>query len=523
MNRSLSAPAARRDWWLATVVALGVVLYLGSLPYNLGVADESFFLNDSKRLLHGQLMYRDVFYYATPGAHWLMAAVFWLFGTSMRVARLSMAVLHGAIAATVYVTCRRVHARPVFGLAAAIAGVALCQSAWPYASLHWLSAQLMVAILFVAVGRWTTGRVPAWSLGLLTGALVAVQQQKGIAMAVAAVALFALHAAVAWRTGAPAPVRTALRRTLWLAAGVAAVAVPLLAVLIAQVGVAPLVEQLVVFPFTGYREYNHATWGQVLPLAAQFAPYTLPTLLAALPAVAAIGVLRALWLWASHPESPQLTALLALLTLCGGATLSILYLPDFIHIALIAPVFLVFWAETLDAAVRWVPMSPARQRAFAWAVGGALLAGLSVQLARNATRMWRNFPITRETAFGRVDFATPGEAALVDQLRELLAQAGTREFFAYPMYTSLYLTTDSDNPTPFHMMLPGWNTPAQYAAVVQVLETHRLPYVFACAVQPDTPDPILHFLAEHYERVSAGTHPCGLYRRRDLTVPAPGS
>jgi hypothetical protein len=509
----------RRDLIVGLGLGLAVVVYLGTMPHNLGVADEAFFLNDSKRIYNGQRIYRDVFYYATPGAHWVMAAVYALFGTTMRVARLSMAVLHGLIVATVYWSCRRLAVDRSLAAAAAVATLALCQPAWPYASLHWYSTLLSVVLLFVLVGPgWTKRPIGAAVPGVVVGALIAVQQQKGVVTAAATAVLIALLAAVERRRRIPAALAIATRRMAWFAAGVAAVVVPLFIVLIALVGIPPLIEQLVVFPFTGYRQYNHADWGQVLLFTGPLARYTVPTILKYLPAVLVLTALRAAWLWIAHPSSPRLVPLLAILAGCGGATLSILYLPDFIHIAFVAPLYLIAWAEAVQTVVHTALATPPRRRWAAQALAGACGAATIVLLGSNAVRARREFPIRHDTAFGEVDFATQSEADLVDRVRALLAAAGTREFFAYPMYTSLYLTTDSDNPTPFHMMLPEWNTPTQYETVVRVLDAHRLPYVFTCPVPSNAADPILTYVAQHYERLDP--QPCSLMRRRDFTPPA---
>jgi hypothetical protein len=508
---------SRTDALAALLIAAGVVWYIASLPHNLGIADEAYLLNDARRIRNGELMYRDIFYFTTPGGHWLLAGLFWLFGTTIGVARLTMAVVHAAIAATTFLLCRRLAVPTPIGLVAAAASVVLCHAAWPYASLHWFSLALMLALAYVAVGRWWTERPPrAAALGLLTGVLMAVQQHKGVVMGLGGVVLIALLAAAERRAGSPAALGGAMRRTLWLASGVAAITVPLLVVLIAQVGVAPLIEQLIVFPFGGYLSLAQTTsWGSVMPLNVSFARYTIPVALEYQPVVLPILAARALALGIRDPNSPRLAPLLGLLAMAGAAALSTAYWADFIHIAFIAPLCFVCWAELVTAAVHRSVSAPARRLAAVSALGTALLAALAMRAAINWSRAWREFPVAHQTAFGRVDFATREEPQLVDRVRGLLSAQGTRDFFAYPMDTSLYLTTGSDNPTRWQLMLPGYVTPEQYESAIASIERRRVPYLFACAVWPQNIDPMLRYIAARYERLDGETHPCALYVRRD--------
>jgi 4-amino-4-deoxy-L-arabinose transferase-like glycosyltransferase len=155
-----NAPAGRtrrlaldqRDWVLSLLLFAAVVVYLASLPRTLGIADESYFLYEARRIREGQVMYRDFFQFVTPGAWYLMAALYGLFGTNIVTARISMAVLHGLTAVLFYSSGRLVGVRRSLSLLPPLAYVALCQPAWPYASPHWFST-FMTALLLLATLR----------------------------------------------------------------------------------------------------------------------------------------------------------------------------------------------------------------------------------------------------------------------------------------------------------------------------------------------------------------------------------
>src|SRR5262249_45533075 len=88
-----------------TIVAL-TCAYLAALPRYLGWADESYFLYEAKRIRAGEAMYRDIFKFITPLASYVMALLFWAFGTTLATARIAMSVLHGILCACLYAIAR---------------------------------------------------------------------------------------------------------------------------------------------------------------------------------------------------------------------------------------------------------------------------------------------------------------------------------------------------------------------------------------------------------------------------------
>src|SRR6185295_19928482 len=81
------------DAVLATGLFVTTVAYLAALPRTIASADEGTFLYEAKRILDGQVFYRDIFDLITPGAHYLMAALYWVFGVDIATARLADAVV----------------------------------------------------------------------------------------------------------------------------------------------------------------------------------------------------------------------------------------------------------------------------------------------------------------------------------------------------------------------------------------------------------------------------------------------
>jgi hypothetical protein len=519
----------RQDAWLDVAISLllfaGVVLYLTAFPRSLGEGDESYFLLESKRIVEGEVLYRDIFWFAMPAAHWTMALIFAAFGTSIDVARSAMAVVHGLTAIALFAVCRRLGVRREFALVPPIAHVGLCQPAWPFASPHWFSTFLMVLLLFAVLGRaWVRRATSAFLLGALTGALTAVYQQKGAAFAVAIGGLFVLEDFLRRSFRADGGGRTVRVRLLSYGAGIAIVVVPVLCALAASAGVSDLLDQLVIHPLTGYRAYNSTSWGGgVNIMVADLARSTVPTILKYAPLVLIIGAIRLGRNWIGRRDRETCSNLLALIVLCGAAALAVGYYPDFIHLAFIAPLFFVFWSETIEAALRTIA-----PRSVLWGpvAAAGLLAVLGVHLARNLVEARREYPFSYPTAFGRIAFRDDKEVPLLELVRAAIRDDPAHGLFVYPVFTALYLTTDGHNPTRQQFLIRGYNSARHFSDTLQRLDASRVAHVVTCDAMITSGDPIKSYVQEYYEPVGSGPGflgraVCTLYRRREVTAGRP--
>src|SRR5262249_22228003 len=84
----------RADLGWTLCLVLGTVVYLWFWPRTLGLYDESILLHEAKRVLEGEVPYRDFVDIVTPGAWFVMAAAFRLFGTTIDTARGTISVVH---------------------------------------------------------------------------------------------------------------------------------------------------------------------------------------------------------------------------------------------------------------------------------------------------------------------------------------------------------------------------------------------------------------------------------------------
>jgi len=491
------------DPLVSGLLFVATLTYLSYWPHDLVKSDEGFFLYEAKRLINGAVFYRDFFDIYTPFAWYLMAFLFRLFGTTVETARAAMTVLHAAMVVLVYLACRAVGVRRGLSLAAAMAHPAVFYWAHLGASPHWLSTFLTLLILLVVLrGEPPAGR-PAL-LGLLVGILIGVQHQKGAAM-VAAGGIALVVDRLLWdrRTLAGGGLPGQFVRFL---GSILAIVVPLCLAVCAAAGWRRVFFALVEFPLRQYRPYHEdvSSWGFYVSWLAESAPgilkYAPAVVKYSIPAAFVVALTRIFLAVKFSADVGQRTLLM--LTIWAACTaLSIWYAPNYTHIAIAGPVFIVLIIETLDWAVQAIPGS-------GWVLACLAVAALGRQLHLNLEQQRRFHPFSHATAFGRIDFSDSDEARLVGTLiKRLRREVRSRELFAYPSYAALYLMTGAANPTAYQLLIPGYNSEAQIGEAINVLEVRRVQYV---AVLPFAfidwrTDAMVRYLGRHYEPVDFGT------------------
>lgn len=493
----------RRDALLIGALFAGTVLYWASLPHSLQPADESVHLYEAKRVLDGEVLYRDVFNFIPPGWFYLMASLFWLFGTSIDTARIAMAVMHGLTTVLIYLTCRRIGIRRGLAWPAALAYVVICQSAWPIVSQHWVSTLLCTALVFACAGRREDR--PTWALwaGVILGLLIGVQQQRGVFMGTGVIVWLLADALLRRRYRRVPALGLLIKEGAGLVAGVGLVMVPLLAIAAAKAGGRAVWYALVTFPLFNYRSEMHCPWGDVNLLTGWYARFTFPLVLKYLPVVLLPTALRMVLLALRRRELARAQALLLLLTFSAASALSIAYFPDFIKISFITSVFLVAAAEDLEWIAGAIPAPAGVRRGVGWLAAAVILIFSGRHLYENRVLLRQAYPVSHATAFGRIDYGSEDEARLRDALDALLANAPSRGLYGYPIMADLYLTVPADNPTPYGFFLAfGYHSPKQVQQVIDILAARRLPYVVALPALLKPEDPVYRYILQDYEPLS---------------------
>src|SRR5215472_7299359 len=380
------------DVGLGSLLAAVTVLYLVTLPLSVSSPpDEGHALYQAKRLLDGEVLYRDIFDLVTPGWVYMMAGLYRLFGCTLATARTTVAVVHAATVLGVFLACRRLGVRPVLACAAAATQLIVCQPAYPVANRHWFVTLLCIVLLLWLLPE---PRRPLRSVGagLIIGMLILLHQQRGVAMGLGIGAVLVAHALLDWRGGAgpAATTMTLLRRLVAFAGGTVLVVAPVLTLVVVRAGFDPVWYALITHPLTHYAGTLYTSWGHANPLAAQT---TFPVLVRYLPIVLVLPLSRLLCLAWRGRNSPRTRLLMLLTLLCAFAVASITYYPDFIHIAFIAPLFFVAVAESAEWLLRMLPRR--LQTAVAWSIAVVILGGGGLRLARAWIALRSQYPVTR--------------------------------------------------------------------------------------------------------------------------------
>ncbi len=431
--------------------------YFVAYPLTLGHPDENHLLYGAKRVLQGQVIYRDFVEIITPLAFYLFAGVFRVAGTTLLAARVTIALLDAMGCALVFTLVRRIASGTEAALAALVfAG--LCIPVWPYASAHWIQTTLVLAVATVLLAdRWqASSRARPFVAGVLSGVAICVQQQRGVFLAAwlpPAIAILALSRPLADRWAAVAA------EIAWAVAGAAFAVLAVLGHAAWAASPALLrdalfgyIVNLYVPTFVGKMSWGTAFSFDVLAKNSclwlvRWSPIAL--------------LVEGLLLARRRASAPADLVRLSLVALAALMILSVCYLPDYTHLSFVLPVVLIPAAPALQAirsAPVWsrVPGGRVARTVGTWLCLLALVAKAGGNLAR-AYASAPPGPV--ETRFGPVRAQPATERAWRAVRRHLLREPGGEALlFVYPDdYFWLYLTLPADDATRFTVVFaPSW-------------------------------------------------------------------
>src|SRR5215472_12274296 len=124
--------------------------------------DEGIVLQGAERVLRGELPYRDFFTFYTPGSFYLIAFIFRVFGDSLVMARVSLAISGATCALVTYLLVRRVCSGLIAFLMGLLTTVTGC--AYRFLVLHnWYSTVLCCLCLYAAIRLMETKKT-IWAI-----------------------------------------------------------------------------------------------------------------------------------------------------------------------------------------------------------------------------------------------------------------------------------------------------------------------------------------------------------------------
>ena len=310
-----------------------------------------------------------------------------------------------------------------------------------------------------------------------------------------------------------------------------------LGVLMIAAGFWPVFDAIVITPLGPYRDIPFVSEGRWLPLfidrnlwwhmLTTASPYLLLNLM---PLIVGLAALR--WLVRQYVDTTGEDQRPSFVAVIFGASaiVSVLYLPNHSHFAIVGPLWLPLYGELFERLIRRAEKM--LRAAWVGPVGvAAVFALIALRVGHDLPRAWASVGATDRSAFGAIDFASQGEVADVEAVRDAITAAGATDIFVYPSAAALYLMTETSNPTRFQLLMPDYSTAAQFAEVQEVLERERVPfivrnlYLWGDKKSPNyRPDLLLPYLSERYELVPLprlkGSFPTLNLFRRKVEQPA---
>lgn len=459
--------ASSRNVLTLLFVALGVLLTLPfAWQFNAGLDDEAVVLDAARRMLAGQVPYRDFDMFYTPASMALATAWFKLVGFSMTTARVFMLLVGGALAAALFRLSDRLLPRRL-ALAPPLMFLISGYSEWPLVSYHW------VAILFFLIAlACLTEKADLWA-GVAVGLAGASLQTEGVAGFVTALVIIGL--------------RRDWKGFLRFLAGLAIVWVPLV-VYLAATGAGPsFVENTILRALKGLYKSHGApydpvrhVWEPWQGIASQWpSSWGIAQLAWAVESVLMVSLWSFKYLllfpvllagavvaWRRGSEARVLAVALLLWTLLKRERLDLLY----------SNYLMALWYLALAVLLHalW-----GRSRRLA-ALVGVFVAGLYTSALILTLMDAGRFQYPVRAAAGTLYSRHPQQAAAMQALYEATARLTPpeRETFAWPFAASLYSMTLTRNPTRLDFMVPGWQDLEQASAVATTLGQRQVSVIY---------------------------------------------
>lgn len=484
---------------------LGAAIYLPPfMRFVLGM-DEGTLLVGAERIAHGQVFARDFFEVIGPGTFYLLAAWFKAFGVDFVTARAYLFVNLLATAAIVYFLSRRICRHLTLLPCAILAGTYF--GFFSVGVSHHIDGNLYALLALVCLIHWQSRRgfILVAASGIFLAVATCIMQPKGILL---------LFAVLVWLVVQRKKMQTGFLPIIVISGSYVLVIALVLTYFWSQGALRSLIYANYLFPRQNYSAINvvpyayglrevvwrvwvgvfgDSAWGKIIS-----AFVILPEILIALLPILA-PILAARYKFAlDRPE-------ILLLWLGGYALwLSEAHRVDIVHLTYGSPILLVLFAHFLE-----------RYRSN-FARGTAIV----ILFSAGALAFWSFTAVVLgakpiATRAGTVTSIDPEAAHVLGYLDENV-KAGAN-IFVYPYAPTYYFLSETVNPSPYSIMVYGYNTPEQFREVTEILDERKVRIVvwdtrfigakdrqaFPRALHPNLDQMIIEpYLQSHYTQVA---------------------
>ncbi|HEY4716310.1 MAG TPA: glycosyltransferase family 39 protein [bacterium] len=451
-------------------------------------SDEFNIFVQAERILNGQVPYRDFFQFTTPGALYLMALWFKIFGRSIESIRIISALQGTLIVLLTWVLLKKVVKSNAIRIAGLLLTLNFSNTLWPIISHHWLSTIFaMYAVLIMADFVQRGSYLKVFSAGFLSAICFLFLQNKGIFLITSFfVFLFLSHGYfkrtpdVIWRVA-----------TVFFSGAVLPVFLFLVYFYFSH-ALDEFFYNTVIWVSGPYRKFNSYPNYYFMGNYAIFTVFTqnrFPWNFIRIRDWALIGYLpvftllfAVLFLFRNIKNKMQAGTesmdVFLLYAITGFFMfLSVLYRSDTVHLTFIFPFIIILLCYMVE---KWMESRKGRgimgSTLPVSVLALLLVAGFYGIAAR--IRDAGKFKTALDTSIGRFYMLNEESAGAYRAILEFIKKnIPQKEIFVYNWASFIYFLTEKENPTRYDGILPGYNTERQFEETVKELQEKHIQYI----------------------------------------------
>ena len=474
------------ELFLVAGVSLAL-LFPYRLHFHAGMNDEGVVLQAGRRILDGQVPYRDFDMFYSPASMMLSALWMGVFGTGMLASRWLMLLCGIALTLGIFALSCRLLPRPFCYVPAALFLLS-GYSEWPVVSYHWFALTALVWSVVCSLDWLEHKRaLMLMAAGVCTGLAGAFLQSEG---AVGFIGVSSVVVVMAWRDGERKEV---LKRLSQFVGGVALIWLPLLLYLVLQGAFLQFVDNAILKALSGLYHSHGApydlnkhviagwqafgaqipdSWNLARLLWAWESFSTLAVWTLKYAGLFPIMLAACIIAWKGERGWKVLCFFLILLTLAKRERLDLLYTNY------LTP----FWYLALLLCCYWL-----WQKRKGLALGVAFFLGfVYFGVLLSTVKYHQSFQYPIRTVAGTLWSREPQTAMLQQRVFASALQMSPpgSSTFAWPFCASFYLLTDTSNPTRLDFMVPGWQSKSQAQLLAQALRDSQVEWIYYYSLGP---------------------------------------
>jgi len=468
-----------QNWILAIILSFFVVLPTLLLS-NFMILDQDTWiaLYGAKRILEGQLLYKDFFDFVTPGTDYVLAAVFYLFGVKLSVARIALAVSNGIVVAiVVFMSSYAIKNRLLSVLLPVL--TAIYSSYNYYISHHWFILVPILLVMFSGIKniKEQESKTNKWLFtGLATAGAFLFIQSIGLTL-FGMIVLF-----IVWHyTVDKLKIKPFLQPLMYYILGFI---IPLIFVVICFAlsgSLSAFIYDSFIWPFSHYKIANASAVPELFSMLIDeltnrgISPTIINGFIGYFGILLGIIVFVYLGLKYKRKKTSEMAFLFFTSALCVGLILGLIQNPASNHIMVFLPVYIFVIILIFEFKPFW--------STYFFKIGYYVYFLLiTVAIFYNAYKFYSIYnnalkePLIIKTPVGDVRipkaFINTGMYAPYGFLKEMGDKLPKYIFVLY-WSPSIYVLTGTENPTMLNTYLPYYNTKEQAMAAIQALKANR--------------------------------------------------